>query len=113
MVSFTEAELRAVRYACCSHEGSLSRWQQLAASGATDAEIVERLNREFGLGGGSWGPCGVSESHQQNPPRVWLYVYQDVDTITLKGQELIALVRRLFQVHQPAPAGQLALFEEH
>jgi hypothetical protein len=109
MRELTEVELHAISRACCAYQGARERWAEFAEGGATDEEIVERLNREFGLGGGTGGPGWVPEEHESRPPVITLHRWQE-NEFKVKGKWLVQVVRRLYEIHQPAAEGQLSLF---
>jgi len=111
----TDKQRHALRRACCCYAGSSERWAALAASDASDAQIIELMNYEMGLGGGSGGPDWLWAYSLGNPPRVWIgdsAIMGGHSKPLLAGVELIHQVRLLFGIHQPAPEGQLSLFDQ-
>lgn len=113
-MQLSEKQRHALRRACCSYVGADDRWAALASAGASDAQIIELMNSEMGLGGGSSGPGWVPVYSRGNPPRVWMgdHCFAGAGKPFLVGAELVHQVRLLFGVHQPAAAGQLSLFDQ-
>ncbi len=101
-----------IRRACGHISGWQDRWATLVERGATDEEIVERLNKEFGI---MYGSSGIGDKPyicvKGKPPRVWWDGEESVNPVTdkpnLKGKPLLAAVRAVFGIGQP---GQMSLF---
>lgn len=100
----------ALHRAFCSYTDSLEKWQSLAQRGATNEEVIERLNHTFGLGGGTFGPGLLPEYHKGYPPRVWLGKRMPEGAPTYSGMDLVSLARQMFSIHQKVAEEQLSLF---
>lgn len=114
-MQLSEKQRHALRRACCCYVGSGDRWAALASAGASDARIIELMDSEMGLGGGSGGPDWLWAYSQGNPPRVWIgdsSIMGAHGKPFLAGAELVHQVRLLFGIHQPAVEGQLSLFDQ-
>lgn len=113
-MQLSDEQRHALRRACCHYVGAESRWAALARAGASDAQIIELMNSEMGLGGGSGGPGWLGVYDKGYPPRVWMGedCFGEDGKPFLAGAELVHQVRLLFGIHQPAPEGQLSLFDQ-
>lgn len=113
-MQLSDEQRHALRRACCHYVGADGRWAALAKTGASDAQIIELMNSEMRLGGGSGGPGWLPIYDKGYPPRVWIGdgCWGGHGKPFLVGAELVHQVRLLFGVHQPAAAGQLSLFDQ-
>jgi len=98
-------QLRTVKSAAITFTDSRERWEKLARTGATDAQIVDELNHNFGSGGGSGGPDQITEWHKSKPPRIWFNVVRG-DRPDVSGKELVSAIRYIFGIDAP---GQMRL----
>jgi len=86
---------------------SQTRWSKISEAGATDKDIIEELNYNMGLGGGSGGPGWLHEEHRGNPPRIWFDFNMGQPDIT--GKQLIDITRVILDIGMPG-CKQLHLF---
>ena len=101
-------KLKAVKIATIVYTNSRDRWETLARKGATNREITEELNHNFGYGGGSSGPGRAYIRYKSKPPRVWIEPnMQGKDKPDIRGRELVSLTRRVYGI---GPPGQMHLF---
>lgn len=72
------------------------------ATGITDSELRQVLSRDWGLGGGSAGP-NMTEVYRKggSDPSFWYNKYRDSGKPTLRGKELIDLVRDVLELPYP------------
>ena len=106
-----EIILDAVKKACRAFSGSEGRWKRLTDAGADNNAIAEMVSVELGTYGGQSTEWGWVEMKGGNAFQVKIIlgsIMRPDETLILKGERLINLVRRIFQI--PSSAGQLQLF---
>ena len=108
---WSDAELAAIQHAFMSTGGSESRWRDLAAKGATDAELRKAISRELGIYGGASGGPGMAKVVYKGgaDPRIWLHQISPDGTPSLQGKELLRAARAIFGIGQPVTEDQMRL----
>ena len=95
-----------------SMSGAAKRWKQRAASGLSDADLVDALTFELGIFGGCSGPGQLSLSYQGAGLKIWIshdvINHREVKP-TFSGKATIAMAREVYGIHDPGDS-QLTLF---
>ena len=104
-LTLTEPEEDAFKRAL----GLKGEWQQFAKRPRSNQEIETMASRTMTLSGSSYGTDIISESHQNNPPRIWLHTTECHDQPCFQETRLVAMIRRIYEIHQPAEEGQIPL----
>lgn len=90
-------------FGCLTASGVWSKqWDALRRKGATDAEVREWVKNRFGVFGSKCGPGLQSITYKGGEnPRVWFKMTESGKP-DLAGAELVAEVRRLLNIGEPA-----------
>jgi hypothetical protein len=98
-----------ILWATESVSGHAQRWAARAATGLSDPDLTAALGYELGIAGGRCGPDSPWHVNYRGgkSPTIEAFSFDDNDAHReWKGAALLAAVRRLHAIGQPAPAGQ-------
>lgn len=108
-----EVVLQGVQRACSMTTEWEIRWGELTQRGANNERINQQISYELNIWGGCTMEWGWQEHKGGSNPLVKIRYdgdggYNSGSPVTIKGELLTKLVRRIFDI--PSEAGQLTLF---
>jgi hypothetical protein len=89
---------RALHSALHTFEEAEKRWRTLIECGASDADLMAAIAREFGSSGGSTRHGGYKHKGGKNPEFSWPHYSGRSNLTLLKGKRLLTMVRSILGI---------------
>lgn len=96
-IDLSEAEQEAFKRAL----GLIGEWPQFAKRPRSDQDILRLAKTTMCASGSSYGTEIISESHVNNPPRIWIHTREMHGTPCFFGRRLIDMARRIYRIEDP------------